>query len=134
MLNNNYKKHKVLIVDNDDDIRRFLIILLISEDFDVDFAADGTEALKKIAEQEYGALLCEINLPGTNGLTLLNNLKKINSNTEAIMLSNKNSISEAINALRFGAFDYLSKPFENIDLISNTVSKGLKSFVIKKQN
>ncbi|HAR63482.1 MAG: hypothetical protein DKM50_09370 [Candidatus Margulisiibacteriota bacterium] len=131
---NNIKGHKILVVDNDDEIRRFLIILLISEDFDVDFASEGEEALKKIAENEYGAILCEINLPGVNGLSLLKKLKKINVHTEAIMLSYKSTIAEAIEALRLGAFDYLSKPFENIDIISNTLTKALKSYVIKLQN
>lgn len=126
--------NQVLIIDHDDEIRRFLIILLISEGFEIDFASDGRGALEKIALNDYGAVLCDINLPDMNWMSLLNKIKTQAPFTEPIMISYKNNMTEVINALRLGAFDYLLKPFENIDLITNALNNALESYTIKKQN
>ncbi len=100
---------KILIVDDELSIRRTLRDILEYEKYKVDDAATGMEALNKLSEQEYDVVLCDIKMPGMDGIELLAEIKQL-SEVPVIMISGHGTIETAVEAIKKGAYDYISKP------------------------
>lgn len=100
---------KILIVDDELSIRRTLRDILEYEKYKVDDAATGMEALNKLSEQEYDVVLCDIKMPGMDGIELLAEIKQL-SEVPIIMISGHGTIETAVEAIKKGAYDYISKP------------------------
>lgn len=128
------EKTKVLVVDDDSFIREVLADILQAEDYPVDTAADGAEALAKyIADPGIGLVISDMNMPQMGGMELLSELRD-KSDVPVIILTGNNEISVAINALNRGANDYLLKD-ENIqETVSISVTRVLEKYELKKQN
>ena len=100
---------KILIIDDEAAIRRILREILEHEKYQVDEAASAIEALPLVKENEYDAILCDIKMPQMDGIEFLEEAKKI-SDAPVIMISGHGTIDTAVEAIKKGAFDYISKP------------------------
>jgi two-component system nitrogen regulation response regulator NtrX len=100
----------ILIVDDEKAIRKALTEILSFEGFAVEEAADGEEAIKKIKENSYDCILCDIKMPKKDGLEVLQVAKEEKPDTPFIVISGHGNIETAVEAVKKGAFDYISKP------------------------
>lgn len=110
-------KHSVLIIDDEQSIRESLSLVLTQEKYEVETAADGEQALAKAAARTYDVALLDIRLPGIDGMEVLKRLRKITPDTCIIMITATKAISTAVEALKLGAVDYLTKPMNVDDLL-----------------
>jgi two-component system, NtrC family, nitrogen regulation response regulator NtrX len=100
----------VLIIDDERAIRKTLNEILGFEGYKIDEAADGEEGLKKFQEKTYDVVLCDIKMPKVDGLEFLTKASAINPDVPIIMISGHGNIETAVEAVKKGAFDYISKP------------------------
>jgi two-component system, NtrC family, nitrogen regulation response regulator NtrX len=100
----------ILIIDDEKAIRKTLTEILSYEGYKIDEAGDGEEGLKKFAEKAYDIVLCDIKMPKVDGIEFLEKAKEINGDVPIIMISGHGNIDTAVEAVKKGAFDYISKP------------------------
>ena len=108
---------RILIVDDDKDLRFNLSCILKEEGHEVIAAADEKQALKALAQSAPDLVLLDVRLPGIDGVELLEEMKKIEKNLPIIMLTAYSDVKSAVKAMKLGAFDYITKPFDNEELI-----------------
>lgn len=101
---------KILIIDDEKAIRKTLIEILNFEGYKTDEASDGEEGLKKFSEKTYDLVLCDIKMPKLDGIEFLEKAKMLNPDVPIIMISGHGNIDTAVEAVKKGAFDYISKP------------------------
>lgn len=100
----------VLIIDDERAIRKTLTEILGFEGYKIDEASDGEEGLRKFREKNYDLILCDIKMPKLDGLEFLEKAKEINSEVPIIIISGHGNIETAVEAVKKGAYDYISKP------------------------
>jgi len=121
-------KKQILIVDDLSDTRKLfseaLLLSDVSQEIEVDLACDGLEALKMIRDkkEQYDIAFVDIRMPNMDGISLLKNIKKASNHTKVVMITGYASVDTAITAMKYGAFDYMCKPFSLYD-IENIVKK-----------
>jgi len=101
---------KVLIVDDERSIRHTLRDILEFEKYEVDEACDGMEALVKIKQNPYDVIILDIKMPKMDGMDALDRIQEIARETPVVMISGHASIDTAVEAVKKGAFDFISKP------------------------
>jgi len=107
----------ILIVDDERQIRRILSVLLREQGHEVTEAESGEEALTLQAEVQPTLILVDLSLPGIDGLETLRRLLERDPRSDCIMMTAYGTIRSAVEAMRLGAFDYLTKPFDNDELL-----------------
>ncbi|TVQ79053.1 MAG: sigma-54-dependent Fis family transcriptional regulator [Bradymonadales bacterium] len=110
-------KRRVLIVDDEGGMRHMLQVLLEREGYEIDSAEDGKQGLEKIQGNEYDLVLCDIRMPQMDGLAFLEKAKSVRSNLPVIMMSAFGNVDTAIEAMKMGAYDYVSKPFKADEIL-----------------
>ncbi|WP_462252992.1 sigma-54-dependent transcriptional regulator [Ferruginibacter sp.] len=100
----------ILIIDDEKAIRKTLTEILSYEGYKIDEASDGEEGLKRFSEKAYDIVLCDIKMPKLDGIEFLEKAKEINGEVPVIMISGHGNIDTAVEAVKKGAFDYISKP------------------------
>jgi len=100
----------ILIIDDEKAIRKTLTEILGFEGYKIDEASDGEEGLRKFKEKNYDLILCDIKMPKLDGLEFLEKAKEINSEVPVIIISGHGNIETAVEAVKSGAYDYISKP------------------------
>ncbi len=100
----------ILIIDDEKSIRKTLTEILSYEGYKVDEAGDGEEGLKKFKEKTYDLVLCDIKMPKLDGIEFLEKAKQINADVPIIVISGHGNIETAVEAVKKGAYDYISKP------------------------
>jgi DNA-binding NtrC family response regulator len=100
----------ILIIDDEKSIRKTLTEILTYEGYKIDEAADGEEGLKKFKEKTYDLILCDIKMPKLDGIEFLEKAKQINPDVPIIIISGHGNIETAVEAVKKGAYDYISKP------------------------
>ena len=100
----------ILIIDDEKSIRKTLAEILTYEGYNIDEASDGEEGLKKFKEKTFDLVLCDIKMPKLDGIEFLEKAKEINSDVPVIIISGHGNIETAVDAVKKGAFDYISKP------------------------
>ncbi len=110
------KNIRILIVDDEPAIRDSLRSWFEADDYHVDTAGDAKEALKKMQDRPWDIILLDIKMPGMDGMELQKKIKEIDSNIIIIMITAYASVETAVQALKEGAFDYITKPFDPDDL------------------
>ena len=123
---------KILIVDDKEPMRDVLRKFLVAEGYAVETAADGKAALKKFAENRFELVLSDIKMPAMDGAELLTEILKINPNAIVILMTAFGSIEAAVEAIRRGATDYVSKPFQMEDVLFR-VARALKEKHLEKR-
>ena len=102
---------RVLVVDDEELVRDFLYEALTRRSFEVDLAEDGKRAKEILKEEVYDLVLTDLKMPGVTGLDLLRFIKAHQPDTQVIMMTAYGTIENAVEAMRLGAFDYITKPF-----------------------
>lgn len=100
----------ILIIDDEKAIRKTLTEILSFEGYKVDEAADGEEGLKKFSNKSYDLVLCDIKMPKLDGIEFLQKAGEVNPDVPIIMISGHGNIETAVEAVKKGAYDYISKP------------------------
>ena len=101
---------EILIIDDEKAIRKTLTEILSFEGYKTDEAADGEEGLKRFKEKAYDLVLCDIKMPKLDGIEFLQKAVEINPDIPVIMISGHGNIETAVEAVKKGAYDYISKP------------------------
>lgn len=107
---------KILIIEDEIELREILEASLLKEKYVVESAADYNSALEKISMYDYDCILLDIMIPNGSGLDILEKLKKMDKSDNVIIISAKNSLDDKITGLALGADDYLTKPFHIAEL------------------
>lgn len=122
----------VLIIDDERAIRKALSEILTFEGFTVDEAADGEEGIKKIKENNYDCILCDIKMPKKDGIEVLQIAKEEKPDVPFIVISGHGNLETAVDAVKKGAYDYISKPPDlNRLLITLRNAMDKKSLVVE---
>jgi DNA-binding NtrC family response regulator len=100
----------ILIIDDEKAIRKTLTEILSFEGYKIDEAADGEEGLKKFRDKSYDLVLCDIKMPKLDGIEFLEKAGEVNPDIPIIMISGHGNIETAVEAVKKGAYDYISKP------------------------
>lgn len=115
----------VLVVDDEPGIREFLQIMLDREGYDVSCAADGKEAINFFKKKRYDVVVADIRMPKVNGFEVLTTIKEISPETNVIMITAYASFESAVESMKEGAYDYITKPF-NVDEVKRTIKNALQ--------
>ena len=126
---------KILVIEDEAAIRRVLVKILSeeSETYEVDEAGDGSQGLEMIKKTDYDLALCDIKMPKMDGVEVLQNAKKIRPEIPFIMISGHGDLDTAVNTMRLGAFDYISKP-PDLNRLLTTVRNALDKKELVKEN
>lgn len=126
---------KILIIEDEASIRRVLSKILAEENdqYIVSEAADGEEGLEKIKNDDFDLVICDIKMPKKDGEEVLQEAKKIKPETPFIMISGHGDLETAVNTMRLGAFDYISKP-PDLNRLLTTVRNALDNKLLVVEN
>ena len=113
---------KILIIEDELELAQDMVKYLTTEQYLCECASDHQAALEKIHGYEYDCILLDLMLPGGNGLSILEELKRLNKQDGVIIISAKNSIEDKVKGLKLGADDYLAKPFHQAELAARVES------------
>lgn len=103
---------KILVIDDEQSIRNTLKEILEYENYKVDTAPDGPSALDFLAKSRYEVILCDIKMPGIDGIELLSHIQGIQPDTPVVMISGHGNIDTAVESIKKGAFDFIEKPLD----------------------
>lgn len=126
---------KILVIEDEAAIRRVLI-KIISEESDsyvVEEAENGLEGIEKFKDNDYDLVLCDIKMPKMDGVEVLGKAKKIKPEIPFVMISGHGDLDTAVNTMRLGAYDYISKP-PDLNRLLNTVRNALDRKVLVVEN
>ena len=120
------KKYQLLVVDDEEPLRHLLEgELSDADEFDVDVAADGGEAINLIQARVYDVILLDIRMPRVSGIEVLKFVQEYSPATQVIILTNYADIKTAIQTIKLGAYDFLAKPYD-IEEIFNTIHRAIE--------
>lgn len=125
---------RILVADDDESLRGILASVMEEDGYLVTTASSGEEALEFYLANPFPLVVTDIRMGGMSGIELLQQLKEINSETEVIVITSYASVDSALTALRLGAYDYLVKPFEELDFISNVVDRAAEKYRLIRDN
>ena len=128
---NNMMQKNILIVDDEKGVREFVSAVLKQEGYHTVTAQTGKEAVEKLKEGYFDVAFVDIMMPDITGVQVLQSIKKNSSETVVVMMTGFASVETAIESLKSGAFDYITKPFE-LDYLRETVKKAIKRLSITK--
>ena len=117
-------KNKILVVDDEDALRTVLSAELEGEGYQVTTAADGQEAINVLTSSVFDLILLDIKMPNVDGFEVLKFVKEKHPKTKVIMLTGFADLKNAIESKKLGAEDFVSKPYDLVDLLS-TVERVL---------
>ncbi|MEZ4809277.1 MAG: sigma-54 dependent transcriptional regulator [Allomuricauda sp.] len=127
---------KILVIEDESAIRRVLVKILTeeSDEYDVHEAEDGLKGLEAIKKEDFDLVLCDIKMPKMDGVEVLEATKKIKPEVPFIMISGHGDLDTAVNTMRLGAFDYISKP-PDLNRLLTTVRNALdrKELVVENK-
>ena len=126
------KRNKILVVDDEHLIRWSLEQNLKKQGYDVSTAGNGEDALRLIREEQPDLVLLDIQLPGISGIEVLDKIKDHDEDIIVIMVTAHGGLETAVNAMRLGAHDYVSKPF-NLDELGIIIKKALETSDLKRE-
>ena len=117
---------KILVVDDEINVCKSIRRALMCDEYEIDMATGGEEALHKEAEKHYEVILVDLMMPGLSGIDLLRSLKGQRSRAQIIMMTGYPSTKTSLHTMQLGAFDYLPKPFVPSE-IRNVVIRALEA-------
>ena len=133
--NKNYLMKKILIIEDEEQIRRVLFRVLSDEDknFDVKEAVDGKEGFSLIKKEKFDLILCDIKMPKMDGIEVLQEANKIKFSSPFIMLTGHGNIDTAVEAMKLGAYDFISKP-PDLNRLLTSVRHALENKSLRIEN
>ncbi|MFN7952237.1 MAG: sigma-54 dependent transcriptional regulator [bacterium] len=124
---------RVLVVDDEDNMRHLLTLVLRKERYDTAVANDGDQALQLLAEQDFDFVLCDVRMPRMDGMEFLRELGERRHSVTVILMSAFGTVDLAIEAMKAGAYDYISKPFKSDEVVL-TLRKAVERERLKRDN
>lgn len=119
------QKEKILIVNSSEDIRNSLKDILSKENYEVHTALLVNEALETVKDISFSVVLTEVEMPDMKGIEILHKFKDLRSNVSIIVVTNSQSVSLAVEAMKKGAYDYITKPF-NLEEVKFIIDRALE--------
>ena len=115
----------ILIIDDETNIRKYLGASLADDGFEVHTAKYGKEGLNILVKRHIDVVLLDLNLPDINGLDILKEIKRIDIQSNVIIITAYGDINSAVEAIKLGAYDYMTKPFdaEDVKIVLNKAFK-----------
>ena len=107
----------ILVIDDEEIMREILEALLVRDGYEVRLAADGAEGLELARSMPFDAAVVDVMMPGMDGLAVLDELKKIDDDLAVVMVTAYASVDTAVDAMKRGALDYITKPFKNDEVL-----------------
>ena len=127
------QKHALLIVDDDAAMRQMLASLFREQGYPVQEAASAEEALEQARSHDFDLVLSDIKMPGKTGIEMVGELRRVRPSTPVVLMTAFGSIDSAVDAMRAGAFDYITKPFEP-EAVLLAVERALEVRVLEEEN
>jgi two-component system response regulator AtoC len=127
------EEKRILVIDDEKNMRHMLAVLLEKEGYQVDNAADGKQGLDLASESFYDLILCDLKMPVMDGMAFLENFQDLQLESTVIVMSAYGTLDTAIEAMKRGAYDYVSKPFKP-DEIMLTLKKAEERERLRKEN
>jgi two-component system response regulator PilR (NtrC family) len=125
--------YKLMVVDDEESMRSFLSIMLKKEGYDVSTFSTGEEALEFFKAESADIVMTDLKMPGMGGVALLKELKALDPNVAVILMTAYASVDSAVEAMKAGAYDYFTKPF-NIDEIKLHLKRALRLKKLEQEN
>ena len=125
--------NSILVVDDEKSLRDFLTIMLENEGYAVETASSGEKAVKLILEKEFDLVLTDFRMKKANGIEVLEAVKEHNPITPVVLMTAYASAETAVEAMKKGAYDYISKPF-NVEDLQLTVKNAIEKKTLADQN
>jgi len=124
---------RLLVIDDESNMRHMLAAMLKNSGYSVDTASEGLEGMKMLERSSYDFILCDIKMPKMDGMTFLKTAGDLVKHSTVIMMSAYGTVETAIEAMKLGAYDYISKPFKS-DEVTLTLKKAEERERLKKEN
>ena len=125
---------RILVADDSELIREVLKSFLETLNYQVDMASDGQTALDKYTANRYDLIISDLQMPRLEGLSLLKRIKSLEPDAQVIILTGHATLETAVEALRLGAYDYLLKPIEGMEIFGRLVGRALQHGALIKEN
>ena len=124
---------RILIVDDETSMREFLSILLEREGYTPETAENSNSALKLLSQKDYELVISDVNMPGLDGIGLLEKIKADSPDTAVMMITAFSTTEQAVEAMKHGAYNYISKPFK-VDEIKLLVRNAIEKSLLVREN
>jgi DNA-binding NtrC family response regulator len=124
---------KLLIADDERHVAEGLQMLLTEEGHEAETATDGNEAWDKVQTGEFGLVLADLKMPGLDGLELFARMREQGIDSELIIITGAGTVASAVEAMRLGAYDYLTKPLD-LDRLKALIPKALEKYEVRAAN
>ena len=124
---------RILIIDDEESYRHMLSVILRKERYEAETASNGEEGLEKVGLLPFDQILCDIRMPRMDGLGFLREAMKVAPDSTIIMMSAYGTVDTAVEAMKLGAYDYISKPFKPDEIIL-TLRKAEEREQLRKEN
>ncbi|MBN2494073.1 MAG: response regulator [Deltaproteobacteria bacterium] len=124
----------ILVVDDEEVIRLVFETMFDRSAYQAGYAESGEKALDMIQDGRFALLIVDKNLPGISGLDVIRRAREQNPDTESIVMTGFASYESAVEALRLGAFDYLEKPFSDLDIVQQKIERALDKQRLAHEN
>jgi len=128
------KNISILVVDDEESIRSVISQVLHEEGYEVTEAASGEEALELFEKEPFHLVITDIMMQEMSGIELLERIRQIHPDTQVIIITSNASLDSAIAAIRSGAYDYLLKPFEDLNVISAAATRAIEKVRLVSEN
>ena len=125
-------KDRILVADDEEDIRWILETSLKKSGFEVECAENGGDAVRKARKETYSLILLDINMPDMNGFEVLSQLRDRGIDSPIIFITAQNTVSNAIDSMQLGAYDYLTKPFD-LEEVKLFAERAIKSYDARRK-
>lgn len=126
-------KQRILVVDDEESIREFLEIMLKKEGYEVSAAEDGVAALDMFKKKTFDLVISDLQMPNMTGIELLGKIRETSPTTLFMMITAFGTTETAVEAMKMGAYDYITKPFK-IDEVRINIANALKSQHLESEN
>lgn len=125
---------RILIVDDEKGMRDLLSFMLRTEGYRVFEAGNGQMATEHLAIQDVDVVITDLMMPNVNGLELLRHIRERDADVVIIIMTAYASLQTAIESMKFGAYDYLIKPFEDVEKVMNTIARAVEHRKLVRRN
>jgi DNA-binding NtrC family response regulator len=126
-------KASILVVEDEEDMRNGLCRMLSKEGYNVEGVGTGDEAIRRLEHGAFDTVITDLKLPGPDGMEVLKKLKEVSPESQGIVITGYSTVESAVEAMRLGAYDYISKPFD-LGKIKVVVRNALQQSHLIKQN
>ncbi len=126
-------KGKILLAEDNDTIRKLLSKLLGSNGYDVHPVENGVDARKKLIGESFDMVLSDILMPGVDGIELLKEVKTNFGDIPVVLITGNQSLENAKEAIHWGAFDYITKPFNDLSIVLHSVYRAVSKSLLQKE-